>query len=75
MKANSKLFTVSARDEDAAIAARLVRGQTQKQVEKFLEAEAIEKLRAAVKVEVATLDEVHELAVAGVKIEDIQESQ
>jgi hypothetical protein len=74
MKANPKLFTVSARDEEAALAARLVRAQTQKQVEKFLEAEAIAKVRADLKVEPATPDEIHELAVAGVKIEEIPEA-
>jgi len=71
MKAKTKLFTVSARGENAAFETRLIRAQTQRQVEKMLEQDALAKLRAEVKVEVATVDEAVELGAAGVKVEEI----
>ena len=72
MKAKNKLFTVSSRDPDNyPVETRLIRAQTARQVEKFLEAEVLKDLWAGRRVEVATVDEAVELGAAGVKVESL----
>jgi len=73
MKARPKLFTVSARnpDEESPPEARLIRAQTERQVVKLLEEEALEDLHDRLKVEICTIDEALELGAAGVKVEPL----
>lgn len=71
MKAKSKLFVVRNFQADTS---RLIRAQTQNQVEKFLEAEALKSFWKGTTAKVVTMDEVIALTAAGVKPEDIPEA-
>lgn len=73
MKAKSKLFIVQGVDRNDP-PARLIRAQTQHQVEKFLEGEAVKALWTGTSVKVASMDEAIELTGAGVKPEEIPEA-
>jgi len=67
-----KLFAVSSKNpEDFPMETRLIQARTDREVEKFLEAEALKKLWERVVVGNATQQEVHELRAARVKIESV----
>jgi hypothetical protein len=69
-----KPFVMSSTDpENAPVEARLIRAQTESQVRKFLEAEAIKAFWKTRKIEPASMEEYGELRAAGVRVEIAEE--
>lgn len=73
MKAKPKLFLVTDFEAQPPGNRRLIRAQTQNQVEKFLDGEVVKAMRVRTLIKIADVNDAVELGAAGVKVEDIPE--